>query len=68
VVEERQRPVEEERRRRARLERLEQARIDHLLAQAHVLNHAQQIRAYVDAVRTLNTQALDPMSADELEF
>lgn len=64
---ERARRAEEERRRQERLAQLEKARVDLLLAQADALSHAQQIRAYVDAVRTLNPQAPDPMPADELE-
>ena len=63
---ERKRQAEEERRRQERLVRLEKARVEHLLEQARALDHAYQIRAYVKAVRALNADAPDPMSADEL--
>ncbi len=63
----RKRRDEEERRRRERLAKLEKARVDHLLAQAHALHQAQQIRAYVEAVRRLNAEAPEPMTPDELE-
>ena len=46
---------------------IEKARIDHLLGQALALHQAQQIRAYVEAVRALNASPVDPMAADELE-
>jgi hypothetical protein len=64
---ERQRREEEERRRRERLAKLENARVDHLLGQALALHQAQQIRAYVEAVRLLNATSGDAMAADDLE-
>jgi hypothetical protein len=63
---ERKRKAEEERRRQERLARFEKAQIDHLLEQARALDQAQQIRGYVNAVKALNAQAQDPLSADEL--
>jgi hypothetical protein len=64
---ERRRKVEEERRRRERLAKIEKARIDHLLGQALALHQAQQIRAYVNAVRALNATSGDPLASDDLE-
>ena len=64
---ERKRRAEEERRRRDRLAKLEKARVDHLLGQSLALYQAQQIRAYVEAVRILNAASADPMAADDLE-
>jgi hypothetical protein len=64
---ERKRRAEEERRRRERLAKLEKARVDHLLGQALALHEAQQIRAYVEAVRILNAASAEPMAADDLE-
>lgn len=64
---ERKRLAAQERRRRERLARWEKARVDHLLGQAIALHQAQQIRAYVDAVRALNTTTADPMPTAELE-
>jgi hypothetical protein len=64
---ERNRIAEEARRQREHLTKMEKARVDHLLAQASALRQAQQIREYVQAVRTLNPAAPDPMAADELE-
>ncbi len=64
---ERKRKAEEERRRLERIAKAEKERVDHLLAQADALHRAQQIRAYVESVRTLNVTASEPMSAEELE-
>jgi hypothetical protein len=64
---ERRRLAEEERRRREHLARLEKARVDHLLAQAHALHQAQQIRLYIEAVRTINGSTADPMTDADLE-
>jgi hypothetical protein len=63
---ERTRRAEEERRRRELETKREQARIDHLLGQAVALSRADQIRAYVVAVRTLNSSASEPMTLIEL--
>jgi len=64
---ERKRRAEEERQRRARQAKLEKARVDSLIGQAHALEEARQIRAYVTAVRELNATASEPMTAEELE-
>lgn len=63
---ERKRKAEEERRRLERIAKAEKARVDHLLAQAGALHRAQQIRAYVESVRTLNATAAEPMAPEEL--
>jgi hypothetical protein len=64
---ERQRRAEEERRQRERIAKLQKARTDHLLGQALALHQAQQVRAYVEAVRALNASAVEPMDVDDLE-
>lgn len=51
--EERRKEAERQRLERERLERLEKARVGRLLAQARALREAQEIRAYVSAVRDL---------------
>lgn len=66
IEEERKRKIEEERRRRERQAKLEKARIDHLLAQAHALHQAEQIRAYVRAVQEMNARAPERMTVEEL--
>ena len=58
---------EEERRRRELEAKREQARIDHLLGQASALSRAEQIRAYVAAVRALNSTAPEPMTPTALD-
>lgn len=60
-----QRRKEAERRRleRERLERLEKARVGRLLAQAKSLREAEEIRAYVSAVRARQAALDDPLSA-----
>ena len=57
--------AEAERRRleRERLERLEKARVGRLLAQAKSLREAEEIRAYVSAVRERQATLDDPLSA-----
>ena len=59
----------EQRRRleRERLERLEKARVDRLLAQARSLREAEEIRAYVSAVRERQAPLDDPLSATGLQ-
>ncbi len=47
---------------RERLERLEKARVGRLLAQARALREAQEIRAYVSAVRDLQSTLENPLS------
>jgi hypothetical protein len=59
--------AEEERRRRALEAKRQQARIDHLLGQAEALHQAEQIRAYVAAVRALNPTAPDPLTPGALD-
>jgi len=59
----------EERRKEAerrRLERLEKARVSRLLAQAKSLREAEEIRAYVSAVRERQAALDDPLSATGL--
>jgi hypothetical protein len=46
---------------------LEWARVDHVLAQAHALHQAQQVRLYVDAVRMINASTAHPMTDADLE-
>jgi len=66
---EEQRRKEEERQRleRQRLERLEKARVARLLAQAMALKEAQEIRAYVSAVRDMQAALEDPLNETELQ-
>jgi hypothetical protein len=68
LVEE-QRRKEEERQRleRERLERLEKARVARLLSQARALKEAQEIRAYVAAVRELQPTLDNPLNETELQ-
>jgi hypothetical protein len=64
---ERKRIAEEERKRVERVAKFEKARVDHLLGQANALHQAEQIRAYVRAVETLDKEASEPMTAEEFE-
>jgi hypothetical protein len=65
---ERKAALEEAERRRLELEaKREQARVDHLLGQASALHRAQEIRAYVAAVRALNSAAPEPMASTALD-
>lgn len=66
-AERKRRAPEEERRRREREAKREQARIDHLLGHAGALSRAEQIRAYVAAVRALNSTAPEPMAPVPLD-
>ena len=52
---ERQRQIEAERAERARQQRIEQARIDRLLKDAAAFHQANQIRHYVEALRSVHT-------------
>jgi leucyl aminopeptidase len=63
---ERKRKAEQERRRLERIAKAEKARVDLLLAQAAALHRAQQIRAYVESVRTLNATSPEPMTPEDL--
>jgi hypothetical protein len=63
----RKRLAEEERRRREREAKRQQARIDHLLGQAGALGRAEQVRAYVAAVKTLNSSTPEPMPSIALD-
>ena len=60
---------EAERRRleRERLERLEKARVARLLTHAKSLREAEEIRAYVSAVRQHQAVLNDPLSAAEFQ-
>jgi hypothetical protein len=60
--EERRKEAERRRLERERLERLEKARVGRLLAQAKALREAQEIRAYVSAVRDRQATLDDPLS------
>jgi hypothetical protein len=62
VEEERRKEAERRRLERERLERLEKARVGRLLAQAKALREAQEIRAYVSAVRDRQATLDDPLS------
>jgi hypothetical protein len=62
VEEERRKEAERRRLERERLERLEKARIGRLLAQAKALREAQEIRAYVSAVRDRQATLDDPLT------
>jgi len=63
VAEERRKETERRRLERERLERLEKARVGRLLAQAQSLREAEEIRAYVSAVRERQAALDDPLSA-----
>lgn len=62
VEEERRKETERRRLERERLERLEKARVGRLLAQARAFREAQEIRAYVSAVRGLQATLDNPLS------
>jgi hypothetical protein len=62
VEEERRKEAERRRLERERLERLEKARVGRLLAQAKALREAQEIRAYVSAVRDRRATLDHPLS------
>lgn len=62
----RKRKVEAERKERERLARLERERVDRLLGEARSLRQANDIRNYVDAVRTATGQS-GQLSQEELE-
>jgi hypothetical protein len=62
-VEERGKEAERRRLERERLERLKKARVGRLLAQAKSLREAEEIRAYVSAVRERQAALDDPLSA-----
>ena len=64
----RQRQKEAERQERARKIKLEKARIDRLLREASALRQANEIRAYVDAVRSANAISRDPVPQVELDI
>ena len=61
--EERRKEAERRRLERERVDRLEKARVGRLLAQARALREAEEIRAYVSAVRDRQTALDDPLSA-----
>jgi len=61
--EERRKEAERRRLERERLERLEKARVGRLLAQAKSLREAEEIRAYVSAVRERQAALDGPLSA-----
>jgi hypothetical protein len=63
TAEERRKEAERRRLERERLERLEKARVGRLLTQAKSLREAEEIRAYVSAVRERQAALDDPLSA-----
>jgi hypothetical protein len=67
VEEERRKEAERRRLERERLERLEKARIGRLLSQAKALREAQEIRAYVAAVRARQSTLDDPLGEAKFE-
>jgi hypothetical protein len=67
AAEERRKEAEQRRLERERLERLEKARVGRLLAQAKSLREAEEIRAYVSAVRDRQAALDDPLSAAEFQ-
>jgi hypothetical protein len=67
VEQERRKEAERRRLERERLERLEQARVGRLLTQAKALTEAQEIRAYVSAVRDRQATLDDPLSEAEFQ-
>jgi hypothetical protein len=67
VEEERRKEAERRRLERERLERLEKARVGRLLTQAKALREAQEIRAYVSAVRDRQATLNDPLSEAGLQ-
>jgi hypothetical protein len=64
----RQRQDEAERQERERKIRLEKARIERLLQEASALRQANEIRAYVDAVRSANANSSDSVPQEELDI
>lgn len=67
AAEERRKETERRRLERERLERLEKARVGRLLAQARSLREAEEIRAYVSAVRERQAALDDLLSATGFE-
>jgi hypothetical protein len=65
--EERRKEAERRRLERERLERPEKARVGRLLAQAWSLREAEEIRAYVSAVRERYAALNDPLSEAEFQ-
>jgi hypothetical protein len=63
AAEERRKEAERRRLERERLDRLEKARVGRLLAQARSLREAEEIRAYVSAVRQRQAGLDDSLSA-----
>ena len=62
AAEERRKEAERRRLERERLEGLEKARVGRLLAQARALREAEEIRAYVSAVRDRQPTLDDPLA------
>jgi hypothetical protein len=67
VEEERRKEAERRRLERERLDRLEKARVGRLLAQAKALREAQEIRAYVSAVRDRQATLENPLGEAEFQ-
>jgi hypothetical protein len=67
AAEERRKEVERRRVERERLERFEKARVGRLLAQAKSLREAEEIRAYVSAVRQRQAALDDLLCATEFQ-
>lgn len=63
----RRRKEDEERRERERQIKAQKERVERLLNEASALRHAGEIRAYVEAVRTANASASDPLRQEEIE-
>lgn len=63
----RRRKQEEERAARERRIKAEKARVDRLLAEAHALRQASDLRAYVDRVRSIESNSATPTAASQLD-
>ncbi len=64
---ERRRKEEEERRERERHVQAQKERVERLLNEASALRQADEIRAYVEAVRATNAAASDPLPPEKIE-
>jgi hypothetical protein len=62
------RKVEEERLEKERQIKLQRARVDRLLTEARSLRQANEIRAYVDAVRNANRDSCDAIQKDAIDY
>jgi hypothetical protein len=64
---ERRRKEEEERRERERQIQAQKERVERLLNEASALRQADEIRSYVEAVRSANAAASDPLPPEKIE-